>query len=544
MRWFGKFVATLFLVCSGTLFYLWHHEQKANRTLIDKIKVELSTDRSAAAQALDTPLPASSGWSQVHSAIRNTVPQIVVHAAEFNWLEPYKTPKQRGSTGTGFFIDESGLIITNAHVVDQYRVAYIQIPHFGKRRFDVEVIGVSPERDLALLKVDQDDLRVIVAELGKLPVLQFGDSDTIHRADEIMALGYPLGQDSLKSTVGVVSGRQHMEGRSLIQIDAPINPGNSGGPALNKQGQVVGVNSSGIFGGGTQNVGYVIPSNEVKLFLKQLEDMPEEGGVKFLRKPFLGVLYNTASETVAEFLGNPKPGGQYVVEVYRGSPLDKAGVKAGDMLYEIDGHQIDYFGEIRVRWSEDKVSVVDYVSRLTPGDKIHLVVYRNGIRKELVAEFDFSKMAAVRSRFPGYEQIDYEVAGGLVVMELALNHLPILVKLNAQLTRYVELESQMEPSLIITHVLPDSAAARSRVLHSAMVIKNINGKPTKTIADFRNNMEESLNTGFVTIETTGKVFTVLPFAKIVNEEPKLAANYFYQVSPFMKNIIKQVGTIA
>lgn len=534
-----------FVIIVALGMYFLYRAHKNQSILLDTIRHEMEKQQGRAPQAQHVhPLaPGNFEWGQVHSMVRNTVVQVFVHTAQYNWLEPYKTPQQRVSSGTGFFISDTGLLITNAHVVDQFRAVYIQIPYFGKRRFDVDVIGVSPERDLALLQVIPEDLAIIQSELGEIPYLEFGNSDDIHRADEIMTLGYPLGQQSLKSTVGIVSGRQHIEGRSMIQIDAPINGGNSGGPSLNRSGKVIGVNTAGIVEGGAQNVGYIIPSSEVQLFLKQLEDIPAEYGIKFLRKPFLGILFGNGSDTLAEYLHNPKPGGFYVVEVYPGSPLDKAAVKAGDMVYEIDGHTIDYFGDIKVNWNEDKVSVIDYVARLMPGEKMHLVVYRNGVRKEMDAEFDFSDATPIRNRFPGYEIIDYEIVGGMVVMELTLNHVALLLQKNAQLIKYAELEQQMKPALIITHVLPDSEASKTRSLHEAMIIKEINGTPVKTLAEFRKQVEKSISTSFLTVKAEGNVFTVMPFIKALRDEPKFAAAYFYNVTPFMQGLIKKVGTV-
>src|SRR5207249_4901678 len=121
-----------------------------------------------------------------------------------------------------FFINDEGDLITNAHVVNQAPTVWIQIPSLGKQIIDVDVLSVSPERDLALLRVKPEGLKTIRAALGSIPYLSFGDSDTVKRSEEVLALGYPLGQQSLKSTSGVISGR---EGH-LIQMSAAINPGN------------------------------------------------------------------------------------------------------------------------------------------------------------------------------------------------------------------------------------------------------------------------------------------------------------------------------
>ena len=194
-------------------------------------------------------------------------------------------------------------MITNAHVINQSRTVWIQIPSLGRRIIDIEVIGMTPDRDLALCRVKPDGLEVIRSALGSVPFLPLGDSDMVRRSDDVLALGYPLGQQSLKSTTGVVSGReQHM-----LQISAAINPGSSGGPLLNESGEVVGINSAGVTE--AQNVGYAIPVNDLKIV------MPDLHKTKLLRKPFLGVLYNNASESLTEYLGNPQPGGCYIVEV-------------------------------------------------------------------------------------------------------------------------------------------------------------------------------------------------------------------------------------
>ena len=147
-----------------------------------------------------------------------------------------------------------------------------------------------------------------------------------------------------------------------------------------------------------------------------------------MRKPFLGILYNNASESLTEYLGNPQPGGCYIVEVVKGSTMYKAGVKPGDMLYAINGHQIDIYGDMSVPWSEDKISIVDYVSRMTAGEKVNLVVYRKGDRKEVELSFDLTELPPIRKVFPGYEEIDYEVFAGMVVMQLTLNHIHIMEK--------------------------------------------------------------------------------------------------------------------
>ncbi len=155
-------------------------------------------------------------WRPIQESVKDTVVQVFSQVAEFDWLKPFTSPAQYTSYGTAFFINENGNLVTNAHVVNQARALWIQIPSLGKEIIDVEVVSVSPERDIALLKLTPEGKAKITNKLGKIPYLTLGNSDTVFRSDEVMALGYPLGQQSLKSTTGIISGPE----RSMIQMSA------------------------------------------------------------------------------------------------------------------------------------------------------------------------------------------------------------------------------------------------------------------------------------------------------------------------------------
>ncbi|MGB8467752.1 MAG: trypsin-like peptidase domain-containing protein [Candidatus Babeliales bacterium] len=479
------------------------------------------------ADKLEAPVSEHTAWSNLQSKVKNTVVQIFSQVAAIDLLQPYKTPHQYQSTGSGFFINGEGEIVTNAHVVDQAKAVWIQIPALGKQQIDVEVLGVSPERDIALIKVKPEGLERIKAVLNDIPYLTLGDSNVIQRADEIMTLGYPLGQQGLKSTVGVVSGWES----HLLQIDAPINPGNSGGPSLDRLGKVIGINT--MYAPEAQNIGYIIPINEAKIVLDDLRT------VKLLRKPFLGVFYNNASEAMIAYLGNPLPGGLYVVDVYKESPLHKAGVQRGDMIYEINGHAIDLYGDIN--WRDDKISIVDYISQFKLGQKVTLVVYRNGKRRDVSLTFDQSELLPIRKIYPGYEKIDYEIVAGMVIQPLMINHLPALVNGSPSLAKYTEMKYQMEPALIVTHIFPDSQAHRSRALSPGVIIKNVNGKRVKAMTDLREALFEGVSTGYFTVETTEGVFIVCPMQQVLEDDLRLSRDYFFPLSVTMQQLLEKAG---
>ena len=475
-------------------------------------------------------------WRPVQERVHDTVVQVFTQIAAVDLLQPYRTPSQGAAYGSGFFINEQGDLITNAHVVSQARAVWIQIPSLGRRIIDVEVVGMSPDRDLALLRVTDEALDIIRKELGAVPYLPLGDSDLLRRSDEVLALGYPLGQQALKSTTGVISGREH----HMIQMSAPINPGSSGGPLVNIKGEVVGVNSAGITE--AQNVGYAIPINILKLIL------PDFYKVKIVRKPFLGVLFNNGSAALTEFLGNPKPGGCYVVEIIKGSTFNKAGVQRSDMIYEINGYSVDAFGEMRVPWSEDKISITEYPARLSIGEEINLVIYRRGERKEFSVSFSESKPPVIHRVYPGYEPIDYEVFGGMVVMELTINHVRLLADHAPGLLKYGEIKNQSESVLIITHIFPDSQLFRSRTISLGTTLNKVNGMQVKTLKDYRNALRQGATNKFLTLlasdnvtRASDNVFVVLLMDKVLAEEPKFARDYKYPLSETAKDIMQIAG---
>ncbi len=524
-------IGAIMIALSVLLFQLFKNQKELQQALSTygvMIKHTAGEGPAAAPMVLMPVQP----WAVVQEKARNTVVQVIAQTAEINILQPYKTPKQNMGSGTAFFITEAGELITNYHVIAEAQAIWIKIPSLGKIIIDAEVVGKSPERDLALLRVSQEGLAIIKDKLGTIPFLPLGNSDIVKRVDEVLTIGYPLGQTSLKSNTGVVSGREHIAGRLFIQIDSPINPGNSGGPALNMAGEVIGITSCGI--PGAQNVGYIIPSNELKMVLPDLRK------VSLLRRPFLGFFLNSGSEELAKHLGNPVPSGCYIVDVYSTSPLSKAGVKAGDMIYEINGIGVDEYGDLCVSWSEDKLSLMDYISMLEIGQTVHIVVYRNGVRKEVSLLFDRTELAPVRQIFLDDDRIDYEIFGGMLIQPLALNHVPALVGNAPILTRYGVPKNQMEPALIVTHIVPNSQIQRLNLLGEGALLSEVNGKKVKTMDDLRHAIGQGIDKERITFKTEDGVFFVLNVKKVLEDEAKLSQTYQYPLSPFIKQLLNKV----
>jgi serine protease Do len=516
------------------IFYLHRNQLRLeNQWEQSQQKIVFPPINQSSGHVVETVVSSAQLWRPVQDRVRDTVLQLFVQISSIDLLEPYKTQQQGTACGSGFFINDQGYLITNAHVINSAKSVWGQIPSLGKRIIDMEVVGISFERDLALLRITDESRDLITKELGGIPYLPLGDSDLVRRSDEVLAVGYPLGQQSFKSTNGIISGHEH----HLIQMSAPINPGSSGGPLLNVRGEVIGVNSSGVTE--AQNVGYAIPVNTLKTILNDLYE------VKILRKPFLGVRFNNSTESLTKFLGNPLPGGCYVIETIHGSPLEKAGVMRGDMIYEINGHPVDMYGDMSVPWSEDKISIVDYPLRLSIGDSVSIVVFRKGQKKVFTVTFSLAEPQAIRIIYPGYETIDYEIFGGMVVQELNVNHVRMLGDHAPGLRKYAELKYQSEPVLIITHVFPDSQLYRGRNMPLGATLHEINGIKIKTLKEFRQVIKDSSMQEYLTISAADNmtraaetIFVVLEMRKVIEEEQRLARDYRYQLSETSKEVLR------
>lgn len=272
--------------------------------------------------------------------------------------------------GTGFIIESDGLIVTNNHVVCSEGVDYAVVTKDNKT-FDVKKIDLDPANDIALLRIAGKDL----------PFLALGNSDpdVLKAGQKVIAIGNALGQFQNSVTVGVLSGLgrgitaestgcSNQQGRetlqNVMQTDAALNPGNSGGPLLDLSGNVVGVNFA--VSGNGENLGFVIPINRVKDIIAQYK---KDGRII---KPYLGVVYQTIDSAIATVQKVPQ--GAFVRRVVTGSPADKAGIEAGDIITDIAGQKL---GE-----SNDLVSVLN---TLKAGQKIEIKVYRDSKNETLTA---------------------------------------------------------------------------------------------------------------------------------------------------------------
>jgi len=383
----------------------------------------------------------------------------------FNFFDdPFKffdeqQPIQRPSKGwgSGFIIDKEGHILTNNHVVAG--ADKITVTLDDKREFDAKVIGTDPDTDIAVIKVDQDNL----------PVANLGDSDKIQVGEIVMAVGSPF-ELTRSVTTGIVSatgrtGVGILTYEDFIQTDAAINPGNSGGPLMNIKGEVIGINTAIATGGlssGNVGVGFAVPINTAKNIMEQLLKN------KKIVRGWLGVVLQPVDSDIAEKYGLKEKKGALVLSV--DGPAKDAGIKQGDLIIEYDGKIVS-----------DSANLSKMVAASKPDDKVKIKVIRDGKEKEFnvtLAERTKDAIAKLRGSNEGDTSSNSEEWMGMSAQEL-----------DDSLAQRMGYENQK--GVIITDVAPDGPAAQvDNPPQRGDLIQEIEGMDIKNMSDYRKAIEK------------------------------------------------------
>ena len=249
-------------------------------------------------------------------------------------FKDFGTPQKRKASalGSGFIIDEKGIVVTNNHVIQGAEDIFVRVN--GNKEYEATIIGADPLSDIAVLQIKSND---------KFISVKFGDSNKARIGDWVIAIGNPFGLGGTV-TSGIISARNRNIGMSryedFIQTDASINVGNSGGPLFNMDGDVIGINTAILGQSGSIGIGFSIPSNNAKKVIDQLIKYGET------KRGWLGVRIQFVTKEIADLEKLDKPRGALVASVADGSPSDKAGILAGDIIIEFDGELINQMKEL------------------------------------------------------------------------------------------------------------------------------------------------------------------------------------------------------
>jgi serine protease Do len=368
----------------------------------------------------------------------------------FSPFRDFKMPKKwkEQSLGSGVIVSPDGYIITNNHVIEQ--ADEIRVTLFDKRSFKAKVIGADNKTDVAVVKIDADNLNAV----------QWGDSDKLQVGEFVLAIGNPYGL-SHTITMGIISavGRANVgiaDYEDFIQTDAAINPGNSGGPLVNTKGEVIGINTA-IFSksGGYQGIGFAVPSNMARLVMNQLI---QKGKVT---RGWLGVTIQEITPELSQKFGLKTAKGALIGDVAKGSPAEKSGLKRGDIILEFNGKKVDDVGNLRNMVAQSKV-----------GAQIPLIILRSG--KEYAINVTTTELPKEMS----------ETAPGNVPGENAFEGLTGLnvIELTREISRQLGLNRD-EKGVVVVRVDPGSSVEDAG-LRKGDLIQEIDRKKVARLDDY------------------------------------------------------------
>ncbi len=394
-------------------------------------------------------------------------------------------PQIQEGSGSGFIVSPDGYILTNNHVVAG--AAKVTVKLLDNREFQAHVVGTDPQTDIAVIKIDATGL----------PVVAFGNSDSTRIGEWVLAIGNPLGDEfTFTVTAGIVSAKGRvLRGlndsryaiQDFIQTDAAINPGNSGGPLVNVRGEVIGINSAiasetGYYSG----YGFAIPINLARTVMPQLVSSGH------VQRAVMGVGINRVSPEDAAAVGLHDIQG-VLVESFTGeeSPAKRAGIQLGDVIIELDGQSVNYVAQLQQRVGFKK-----------PGETVQVTVLRQGgVRKVFTVRLAAQPVAdtdQISANDDAKSNTDEATAS---TNKLGVAVEPLSSDEAARDPRLQRAVASSGGALIVTDVSPDGPAYRKLSgANPPDLIVQVNGKPTRSRAEFRSALE-GIHTGdIVTVE--------------------------------------------
>ncbi len=427
---------------------------------------------------------------------KEAIVKIYTTAKVPNYQEPWNS-SMRSSTGSGAII-EGEYILTNAHVVaDQ---AFIEVQRYGQRkRYIAKVYAVSHQADLALLKVEEK------AFFEGVKPLTFGTLPSVEQ--RIVVYGYPMGGNTLSATIGVVSRVEHHtyahSGESFlaVQVDAAVNPGNSGGPALS-DGKIVGVVMQMLTK--SQNIGYLVPVNMVKHFIKDMKDGKYDGfadlglGTQKLENPAIRRYYGLDDNV----------SGKLIVKVVHNSSLSGS-MQEGDILTAVDGHRVENDGTVEFR-KHEFTHYQHFVDAYQMGEMITLDIIRDKQKMQIEAPLKHIADDMYLVKTTRYDTMpSYFVYGGYVFSPLTRN---LIVSTNRNRLKLSYLagkwqEKEKSEGVVLLKVLA-SDMSRGDNDFAMWPIDKVNGEPFKNFKEFYEKMK-TLKSKYIVLEDNDGVKVII-----------------------------------
>jgi S1-C subfamily serine protease len=450
--------------------------------------------------------------------INKSIVRINAEVIDININIPYELETPRKGQGTGFFINNKGLILTCAHVVDAAKNIYIEVPNISSKKYLCHIITICPEFDLALIQTD---------EIFNQHFLKLGDSLKLNSGDKVFAVGFPknfsrINVNNIKYSDGIISG--HQDG--LIQTDTAINPGNSGGPLFYKD-KVIGINSRKLVGDDVSNIGYAVP-----IHCFHSINNAKEWKNKIIYRPALEAILNNTNENIVKLMTNKKEKeGIYISKIFKNSILDQLKIPENSILVKFDKYHIDNYGYTNFRWLGEKVHLNNILNNFKKDQKIPIVLYHQN--KKMSKNITLNEyIPPIKLIYPNLETVAYYIIGGAIFMDLTLNHiqsnLEIFVKLDKD-----ELRNKI---LICSFVFPNSMADILNNLKKGDIIDKINDHKVEDVSQLKKALKSPINYNknkFFKVETKNNKVSLFEFTQLKKHDENLAKLYRFQSDNFM-----------
>lgn len=512
-------------------------------------------------------------WVEISNNVRKSIVQIFVSSHTIDPMKPYIYPPDKLVRGSGFVIHNDNnkiLIMTNAHVVKTGKIINIRTELTKGVNLKVNIINMCIEKDIAILEILEEDLKYFK---GKYPdKLEFDDARILDDTIEVLTAGYPLGEENIKFTTGVLSGNQqnydieYDRNISYLQIDAPINAGNSGGPLFNKKGNVIGINSAAIDGISVQNVCFAIPSNIIVSVIYDL--LHNTVNNKILKIPNVNFKWNNCNDTLFESL-DIKTEDMSGIHIYNISKVSFLKLKKGDILFKIKMKDIweeknilninhllkindinkvykknkkieviiDNKGLINIyildkrnniigehKWTLNrKVSIEEFLDSVPNNIRLDLSIIRNNKIENYSCLSSGEEDIGIKSITPMHEPIDWEICLGCCFTPLNMSLIEVNVMENINLAKYILKENRLKDFVCITNTFRNTDIADTNVLDADKIgiISKINDKEIRTMDDLRKILYKHRNSYYNIEFESGKKIILSDIdkkARIIDEE--------------------------
>jgi serine protease Do len=516
---------------------------------------------------------------KIQEKYRNSVFQLICIRGIYDPFRPYLAPNDQKVRGTGFVVDiERGVIVTNAHVVSNAFSIIGRTPLLGKRDLQLDLLSICRDRDLALVLIRPDDrINLINAAPGPLN-MPFGDSMAARQTDQVLTIGYPLGQESIKFTTGVISGFQARideetsdlerdeDHPSYLVTTSPVNPGNSGGPLVNEKGEVIGIVNSGMML--AQNIGYAIASrNLLAIYPRMMSSYPTftpGQSPDVVQLPKMSFNWNRTNQALIEKFGIPGQNAIYVSCTFPDSVLQP--MEKGDLIrslsysdcfsnqqedhkfYDVTQYSdfllssndlssnkldqsgtnefkptitimFDDYGDIVQlpkidRRSERNLELKEIFDTIPIGTKLRFLIDRD--QQSYYLEADYIPIEAYVTRFiyPRFEAPDYLIFAGICISPLTLNH----VERDSNLVPEIKGKKRYRPHLVVTQVFPETSIYQMNLLKEGSIINRIQGQKVQTMEDLRQILRFLTNEDILTIEDKNGGLFAIEVGKAIKED--------------------------